>query len=44
MPKIPFEELDLLIIEEMGKNYSGTGMDTNVIGRWRIDGIRNRKT
>lgn len=39
MPKIPFEKLDLLIVEEMGKNYSGTGMDTNVIGRWRIDGI-----
>lgn len=39
MPGIPFDKLDLLIIDEMGKNYSGTGMDTNVIGRWRIHGV-----
>jgi hypothetical protein len=31
--KIPFNGIDLLIIDEMGKNISGTGMDTNVIGR-----------
>ena len=36
-PKLPFEEADLLIIDEMGKNISGTGMDTNVIGRKRND-------
>jgi hypothetical protein len=35
LPRLPLESLDLLIIEEMGKNYSGTGMDTNVIGRWK---------
>ena len=40
MPRIPFEDLDLLLIDEMGKNYSGTGMDTNVIGRWRIHGAK----
>jgi hypothetical protein len=39
MPSVPFDELDLLIVNEMGKNYSGTGMDTNVIGRWRIHGV-----
>jgi hypothetical protein len=33
MAKLPFEELDLLIVDEMGKDVSGTGMDTNVIGR-----------
>jgi hypothetical protein len=33
MPRIPFDELDVLIVEEIGKNISGTGMDTNVIGR-----------
>ena len=33
MPRIPFDELDVLIVEEIGKNVSGTGMDTNVIGR-----------
>jgi hypothetical protein len=33
MPKLPFDEIDLLIVERMGKNISGTGMDPNVIGR-----------
>jgi hypothetical protein len=33
LPRLPFAECDLLIIDEMGKNISGTGMDTNVIGR-----------
>lgn len=33
MPRLPFASCDLLIIDEIGKNISGTGMDTNVIGR-----------
>jgi hypothetical protein len=33
MAKLPFEDLDLLIVDEIGKEISGTGMDTNVIGR-----------
>jgi len=33
MPKLPFDKIDILIVDEMGKNISGTGMDTNVIGR-----------
>ncbi|RLB27013.1 MAG: DUF2088 domain-containing protein [Deltaproteobacteria bacterium] len=33
MARLPFDELDILIVDEMGKNISGTGMDTNVIGR-----------
>ena len=33
MGKLPFDELDLLIVDWSGKNISGTGMDTNVIGR-----------
>jgi hypothetical protein len=33
MAKLPFEVLDLLIVDEIGKEISGTGMDTNVIGR-----------
>ena len=33
MPRLPFESVDLLIIDEIGKNVSGSGMDTNVIGR-----------
>jgi hypothetical protein len=31
--KLPFDAIDLLIVDEMGKNISGTGMDPNVIGR-----------
>ncbi|MGQ9781566.1 MAG: lactate racemase domain-containing protein [Nitrososphaeria archaeon] len=34
MMKIPFSQLDLLIVEKMGKNISGTGMDPNVTGRF----------
>ena len=37
--KIPFPKLDYLIIEEMGKNISGSGMDTKVIGRIRYHGV-----
>jgi hypothetical protein len=37
-PKIPLEPLDLLVVQEMGKNVSGTGMDLNVIGMWRRTG------
>lgn len=33
MPTLPFADLDILVVEELGKNVSGTGMDTNVIGR-----------
>ena len=33
MPLLPFEELDLLIVDRIGKNISGAGMDPNVIGR-----------
>ena len=33
MARLPFPQLDVLIVEEMGKNVSGAGMDTNVIGR-----------
>ena len=33
LPKLPFASTQLLIIDQIGKNISGTGMDTNVIGR-----------
>lgn len=32
--KINFDKFDVLIINEIGKNISGTGMDTNVVGRY----------
>ncbi|WP_114458490.1 lactate racemase domain-containing protein [Halanaerobium sp. MA284_MarDTE_T2] len=31
-PSLPVKDIDLLIIKEMGKNISGTGIDTNIIG------------
>ena len=33
MGRLPFDQLDLLIVDLAGKNISGTGMDSNVIGR-----------
>ena len=38
MPNLPVTDLDILIIDEMGKNISGVGLDTNVIGRLRFRG------
>ncbi|MDD2496993.1 MAG: lactate racemase domain-containing protein [Desulfitobacteriaceae bacterium] len=38
MPSLPFSEIDVLVVEEMGKNFSGTGMDSNVLNRMRIHG------
>jgi hypothetical protein len=38
-PSIPFDNLDLLVIDEMGKNISGAGMDTHVIGRGYMPSI-----
>ena len=33
MPKLPYDEIDLLIVDRIGKNISGSGMDPNIIGR-----------
>ncbi len=41
MPTLPFHELDILIVGELGKEISGTGMDTNIIGRVGIAGEGN---
>jgi hypothetical protein len=37
-PMLPVDQLDLLIVDRIGKEVSGTGMDTNVIGRIHIAG------
>jgi len=34
MPKLPFDDVDLLIVDRLGKNISGAGMDPNITGRW----------
>ena len=39
MPALPVSDIDVLYVDALGKNYSGTGMDTNVIGRFRILGV-----
>ena len=38
MPRLPFDQLDVLVVDRMGKDISGTGMDTNVLNRARIVG------
>lgn len=34
MPKLPIEQLDVLIVDAMGKNISGTGVDSNIVQRF----------
>jgi hypothetical protein len=38
LPKLPVDDLDILLVDELGKNVSGAGMDPNVIGFWRREG------
>jgi len=33
LPRLPFSEVDVLIVDQIGKNISGTGLDTNIVGR-----------
>jgi len=35
LPRLPYHEADFLIVDEIGKEISGSGMDTNVVGRKR---------
>lgn len=43
LPSVPFDPLDALIVRYMGKNISGSGMDTNIVGRWRRVGGKQDK-
>ncbi len=36
--QIPFDELDVLVADQMGKDISGAGLDPNIIGFWRVEG------
>lgn len=38
LPRLPVDDLDVLLVDRMGKDVSGVGMDTNVIGRLMIAG------
>lgn len=42
--RIPFAQLDLLIVGECGKNYSGAGIDPNVVGRLLIEAHPHMET
>ncbi len=43
LPKIYFENLDILIIDYMGKNISGTGMDTNITKSFSLESKISRE-
>jgi hypothetical protein len=38
MPSLPVADIDVLIVDRLGKEISGTGLDPNIIGRVRIRG------
>ncbi len=40
-PSLPIDDLEVLIVDEIGKTYSGTGMDTNVIGYRGVKGYED---
>ncbi len=46
LPGLPLDDVDLLIVDEMGKDISGAGLDPNVIGRtisrWSVQRTRPR--
>lgn len=44
LARIPFKDIDVLIIDEIGKDISGAGMDTNVVGRFWLPGENDPRT
>lgn len=43
MPSFPMDDIDVLVLQEMGKNISGTGIDPNVVGRYLIRNVEDQK-
>jgi hypothetical protein len=43
-PGLPVDDLSVLLVDEIGKTYSGTGMDTNVIGYRGVKGHEDLET
>ena len=41
-PRLPVDDLDVLVVDAIGKDISGGGMDLNVVGFWRRDGGERR--
>lgn len=44
MGRLPFAAIDLLVVGECGKNYSGAGIDPNVVGRMLIEASPEAET
>ena len=42
LPSLPIEQLDVLIVDEIGKNISGTGMDANIVQRFTSPHMKSR--
>ena len=40
-PRLPCDELNVLVVDEIGKTYSGTGMDTNILGFRGVRGFED---
>lgn len=40
-PRLPLDHIEVLVVDTIGKNYSGTGMDTNVIGYRGVKGYED---
>jgi hypothetical protein len=41
MPRLPVDRIDLLVIDRMGKDISGVGIDPNITGRIGVSGMRD---
>jgi len=39
LPRLPFDQVDVLVVQEVGKNVSGSGMDPNVTGRFSLPSL-----
>jgi hypothetical protein len=39
LPRFPLDEMDVLVVDRLGKDISGSGMDPNIIGRMKIPGV-----
>jgi Domain of unknown function (DUF362) len=39
LPRLPFDQVDVLVVQEVGKNISGSGMDPNVTGRFALPSL-----
>ncbi len=44
VPHLPFEHIDVLIVEQVGKDISGVGLDPNVTGRYWVNGLEGDNT